>query len=107
MFLLYFLIAIIFSVLLFYAVLFVRNYRNPLRTIPGQQSSLFSGYVANLLSKDYIFFEYYKDQRNKYGTVRKTYLPLGYIGLEISDPEWIRVSLYFLLARVARLVRLV
>lgn len=90
--LLYFVTVIPLILLLFYALLYVRRYRHPLKNAPGQEAGLVFGTIKNFLSKNCAMFNYYEEQRQMYGSVRKNFLPLGTIGMEISDPEWFKVS---------------
>lgn len=90
---LYFIIAIIFILILFFAFIHIRLYLNPLRTLPGEPLIVLRGsLIENFSNKDFSYLQYYQQARKKYGTIRRHSLPLGRIGLEISDPEWAKVS---------------
>lgn len=56
-------------------------------------ASLRGNLVLHFLNDNFSYIDYYKQLRAKFGTIRKHSLPLGYYGVEVSDPEWAKVSL--------------
>lgn len=88
----YYVIGAILIVIMLYALMYVRPYFNPLKSLPGEPPiSLRGSLVENFLNKDFAYIEYYKQLHVKYGTIRKNSLPLGYYSVEVSDPEWAKV----------------
>lgn len=95
-----FLIAILFfivlSVLLLYALIYIRIYTSPLKKIPGLPITrpIFGTYIEYLESGCHLL-DFIKDDVIKYGPIRISYVFFGKIRLNISVPVWIKVKRVF------------
>lgn len=72
--------------------MYIRAHRSPLINLPGPRVNLLLGTLENLLNKDFRYFSFFQHLRKIHGPIRRTPLPLGRIGMDISDPEWVKVS---------------